>query len=96
MKQFTLLLLMSFISVLSIAQKQNDSIILQEIVYMKATLNEIAQQQIELKKDSENSIKQFDKLTQLIDEKKSIWTYILPSIIAILVVIISTGGAIYL
>ena len=94
MKRGIIVLLVGLISILSIAQNSNDTIVLKKIDKLQETINQVAQQQVKTKSDSLSiSAKHFEKLTQTLDKKDSVWGLILPSVIAILVVIISTLGA---
>lgn len=76
------------------AQKANDALVLQKIDQLQATIDKVAQQQNKSSVDSISiSVEHFDKLAQKLNNKGSVWADLFPSLIAILVVIISTGGA---
>jgi hypothetical protein len=94
MKRIILISLIGFISLSSIAQK--DTNVFRKLDQIEKTINEISQRPIKINDSLLVSTDNFKKLTNTLEKDKSIWGYILPSIIAILVVLISTGGAIYL
>jgi len=97
MNKVILVITICLISLSAYALKENDSLLLQKIDQLQATVNNVAQQQVKDNKDSLSiSVEHFDKLTQAFDKKDNILDTIIPSLIAIFVVIISTGGAIYL
>lgn len=94
MKKIVLISLLSFISIFSIAQ--TDTIIINKLKNLEKSINGISQKSIETNNSILVSIENFEKLTATLNKEKSLLGDILPSIIAILVVLISTGGAFYL
>ncbi len=86
---------MYLVSIPTIAQ--SDTVTVQKLDKIEKTLNEIAQQLTNQKSDSLIvSVEHFEKLTNRLQKNDSIWPDILPSLIAIFVVLISTGGAIFI
>lgn len=95
MKRLIIISLLGLVSISSKGQIQNDTI-LKRFDQLEQKIDEFSQQPKDLGNDSLLiSIEHFEKLTQSFDKDNSIWKYILPSIIAIFVVLISTGGAIW-
>lgn len=97
MKRNILILLIALVSTSSLAQQKNDTIILQKLDKLRTAINEIAPEPTESDNDSlVVSVEHFEKLTNTLKKDGNILRDILPSLIAILVVLISTGGAIYI
>lgn len=90
---------LSFIGLVSTISSfaQSDTVVLKKFDQIEKSINEIAQQITEQESDSLIvSVEHFEKLTNTLQKDNSIWAHILPSLIALLVVFISTGGAIFI
>jgi len=94
MKRIIFSVLLGLISMTSIAQLDTNFVIKLNTIEKK--LDNIAEFHVNKNDSMLVSIKNFEKLTSSLEKDKSILSDILPSLIAIIVVIISTGGAIYL
>ncbi|WP_167618546.1 hypothetical protein [Maribellus sediminis] len=94
MKNIYLVLFLCSVSAYSTAQ--NDSIIIKKLNQIEQTIKVISQKPYNTKDSILISIDNLEKLSNSLEKRKKPINDILPSIIAILVVLISTGGAIYI
>jgi hypothetical protein len=78
----------------AVKKQSNDTIIIQKLNYLEIKLQKLSKNLERLKNDSlVISIDKFEEIKPLIEKNDNDW---LPSVIAILVVLISTGGAVFI
>lgn len=94
MKRIIIIALVLQISSFSIAQ--HDTLVIRKLTEIEKLINRVTIPSQHRNDSIRVSLINSEKLTNRIEKSKSIWDDILPSLIAILVVLISTGGAIYL
>ena len=85
-----------FFSVMAIAKNPNVKSKVDSSTFKTISTNNIESNLQNVKDSVVVSIQQLDELTALLKREDNIWKDILPSIIALLVVIISTWGAVYI
>ena len=98
MKRLTIIILISFFASIALGQPQKDKPVSKtDSSNAKKTSTDLVSSNLKNGKDSVViSIQQFDELTKLLKKDDGLMKNILPSLIALLVVIISTWGAIYI
>ncbi|HPT73051.1 MAG TPA: hypothetical protein PLE74_12315 [Candidatus Cloacimonadota bacterium] len=89
MKQIIFLVLMIVSSISTVFSQKGDSV-------TNSTMDTIKNGRDGLIVQNDTIFMSVKELAQLVDKKESKWNNVIPSLIAIIVVIISTGGAIYI